>query len=102
MSVIFTLFCAVGLVGESQMLLWFSTSLGLNPPHGLRDFAADFHTLELGLLGSAAEIMESFRLGRCTLSVLQGSRSLAPEGVGKVSEDGKPCTPAKTTSKTVL
>lgn len=30
-NVIFTLLCAVGLMGESQMLLLFSTFLGINP-----------------------------------------------------------------------
>lgn len=30
-NVIFTLLCAVGLMGESQMLLLFSAFLGINP-----------------------------------------------------------------------
>lgn len=58
--VIFTPLCAGGLVGESQMLVLFTASLGLHLPLSVRgNLVADFSTPELGLLGSAAEIVLS-------------------------------------------
>lgn len=42
-------------MGESQMLLLFWTSPGLNPPL-CGNFAAEFTTGDLGLLGSGAEM----------------------------------------------
>lgn len=53
----------MGLMGESQMLLLFWASQGLNPPL-CGNFAAEFTTRELGLLGSGAEM--SYLISACT------------------------------------
>lgn len=143
MNVFFTLLCVVGLMGESQMLLLFWTSLGLNP---LSVGILLLTSLELGLLGSAVEMMRvtsSSQVPACIGDRMQNNTKVAssapmvyslwlalrilgayftvlrtalwflsqsiggrlflfPWHLRKVSEDGTPCIPAKTTSETVV